>query len=312
MACEYGIGKTVLDIASLKDKTTPMYERINSLIKMDEMLNFAKDANWIKCEEVIQERPKILNEKPPYRKFYLLHHLAYSGAFQEFEHLHEKYHFNLNLVVATILSSRLARNISVCRSNSTTDVTVVRNLAGDVLLNTNDNSLTTFSVENNSSSNKNAISYDYIRQMTDRDLLNAITDPITKQILRNPVLASDGYTYERESIMEWFRLCKNSPVTNVEFINFDLKPNNVILRMLKVIQSRSDEIQNVSAANEARNFVTQLPISYTVEEGDTLHNIAISNNFTLDEMKAANPDIENYNFLRIGQKIKLPGMERRL
>ncbi|CAF0944989.1 unnamed protein product [Didymodactylos carnosus] len=80
--------------------------------------------------------------------------------------------------------------------------------------------------------------------------------------------------------------------------------------MLKVIQLRSDEIQNVSAANGARNFVTQPPISYTVEEGDTLHNIAISNNFTLDEMKVANPKIENYNFLRIGQKIKLPGMER--
>ena len=39
--------------------------------------------------------------------------------------------------------------------------------------------------------------------------------PITQEILRDPVLCSDGHTYERSSLVTWFSMGRNrSPVTN--------------------------------------------------------------------------------------------------
>ncbi|KAL7511783.1 hypothetical protein ACHAXN_008796 [Cyclotella atomus] len=39
--------------------------------------------------------------------------------------------------------------------------------------------------------------------------------PITQELLRDPVLCSDGHTYERSSLVTWFSMGRNrSPVTN--------------------------------------------------------------------------------------------------
>lgn len=36
---------------------------------------------------------------------------------------------------------------------------------------------------------------------------------ITNQIFKDPVVASDGYTYERQAIRDWIRLNQTSPIT---------------------------------------------------------------------------------------------------
>jgi len=50
--------------------------------------------------------------------------------------------------------------------------------------------------------------------------------PLTKQIMSDPVIAADGFTYEREAIEQWFRSQNTSPQTNLELPNTHLIPNH--------------------------------------------------------------------------------------
>ena len=61
--------------------------------------------------------------------------------------------------------------------------------------------------------------------------------PITHSLFRDPVLAADGHTYEREAITDWLRTSRRSPMTR-EPISLDgLKPNRVVKQM-------ADEFRN--------------------------------------------------------------------
>ncbi|XP_077993545.1 WD repeat, SAM and U-box domain-containing protein 1-like isoform X2 [Glandiceps talaboti] len=60
--------------------------------------------------------------------------------------------------------------------------------------------------------------------------------PITREVMRDPVIASDGYTYERSSIEAWIINGKNtSPMTNNPLTGTSVTPN----RMLKMLIERS-------------------------------------------------------------------------
>lgn len=62
-----------------------MTARIQQLIKLDEMLNYAIECKWDRCYEIAKENPSYVNEKPPYRRFYLIHHMACASATEQFE-----------------------------------------------------------------------------------------------------------------------------------------------------------------------------------------------------------------------------------
>merc|ERR1711964_780332 len=50
--------------------------------------------------------------------------------------------------------------------------------------------------------------------------------PITHEVMRDPVMASDGQTYEREAIESWFKEGKmTSPITNETLSDQKLIPN---------------------------------------------------------------------------------------
>ena len=92
-------GKTVLNIAREKMKTNePMYHRIERLVAMDDVLNYAKSRDWKVSEYILSRMPDIVNEKPPYRKFYFIHHLAYYGDQQLFEKFKKQCQFLLHLL----------------------------------------------------------------------------------------------------------------------------------------------------------------------------------------------------------------------
>lgn len=57
--------------------------------------------------------------------------------------------------------------------------------------------------------------------------------PITMQLFKDPVIASDGYTYEREAMQQWLSTGHNrSPVTNEQLENTKLISNRVIKILL--------------------------------------------------------------------------------
>ena len=52
--------------------------------------------------------------------------------------------------------------------------------------------------------------------------------PITQDIMRDPVIAGDGYTYDRSAIESWFKSKSTSPMTNEVLTHKQLIPNNVL------------------------------------------------------------------------------------
>ena len=51
--------------------------------------------------------------------------------------------------------------------------------------------------------------------------------PISREVMTDPVLAGDGYTYERAEIVKWFRQSNTSPMTN-EVLRTSLVPNRTM------------------------------------------------------------------------------------
>ncbi|XP_006813234.1 WD repeat, SAM and U-box domain-containing protein 1-like [Saccoglossus kowalevskii] len=72
---------------------------------------------------------------------------------------------------------------------------------------------------------------------SDSDIPDELLCPITRELMRDPVIASDGYSYERSSIESWITSGKNtSPMTNSPLPNTVLMPN----RMLKMLIQRQE------------------------------------------------------------------------
>merc|ERR1719343_1263956 len=61
--------------------------------------------------------------------------------------------------------------------------------------------------------------------MSEDDEAN-FTCPITQEIMVDPVIASDGHTYDRHAITEWLRTHDTSPTTNMRLPNKNLIPNH--------------------------------------------------------------------------------------
>lgn len=57
--------------------------------------------------------------------------------------------------------------------------------------------------------------------------------PITTSIMLDPVLASDGHTYERSAITEWLRVHATSPMTREPMNVQGLRPNHSLKSMIQ-------------------------------------------------------------------------------
>lgn len=50
--------------------------------------------------------------------------------------------------------------------------------------------------------------------------------PITQDVMEDPVMAADGFTYERKAIMEWLKNHRRSPMTNERMAEIVLIANH--------------------------------------------------------------------------------------
>jgi hypothetical protein len=57
--------------------------------------------------------------------------------------------------------------------------------------------------------------------------------PITQEIMLDPVIASDGHTYERRAIDEWLSQHNSSPLTSQQLENRNLLPSHTLKRMIR-------------------------------------------------------------------------------
>lgn len=78
----------------------------------------------------------------------------------------------------------------------------------------------------------------YVEKPVDTDIPYEYLCPITHEIMREPVTCSDGFTYERSAIMEWFMSGKfTSPMTNDVLTSTDYTYN---IELRNAIQSFLD------------------------------------------------------------------------
>lgn len=59
-----------------------------------------------------------------------------------------------------------------------------------------------------------------------RKIPHAFLCPITREIMKDPVIAADGYSYERRAIKQWLEQRGTSPITNLPLHNFNLVTNH--------------------------------------------------------------------------------------
>jgi serine/threonine protein kinase len=65
------------------------------------------------------------------------------------------------------------------------------------------------------------------------DLLDSLKCPITFELFRDPVIGSDGHTYERENITMWIQKHATSPITREPMNLSSLRPNYIVRKMVE-------------------------------------------------------------------------------
>ncbi|CAF1252150.1 unnamed protein product [Rotaria sordida] len=278
---------TILDITALRADTPDMKNRIQQLIKLDEMLNYAKDCEWNKCYEIIKENPSFVNEKPPYRRYYLIHHMACANAIEQFERFKEIKNciFNLNLradrkkinIIAreedqpkfadyieksypslldkddstfndlykaseeakkrtdTINAVMEQKNIVKDLDNDLMGEPIKMKNRAEVMLHMNE----IRTQQENELKNKSNQASKTEKDIDPEMLIDNLTCPLTLTVFIDPVIAADGFTYERSAITTWLKNNDRSPMTNQKLPNKDLNPNTVIKQIINALNLKS-------------------------------------------------------------------------
>lgn len=111
LLCKTLDNKTVREVAAERAHFNPqMMRRIERLVAVDQLLTNAKDRKWELVKQCISMQPDIVNEKPPYRRYYLAHHLACSGELEIFKELSTICQFKLDLLADNKTISQIARD----------------------------------------------------------------------------------------------------------------------------------------------------------------------------------------------------------
>ena len=82
-------GKTMVDAAGERTDAPEIKAHIQKLVILDTMLSYAKECKWDQCYELVKQNPIFANQKPPYRQFYLIHHMASAGALDQLKRFQE-------------------------------------------------------------------------------------------------------------------------------------------------------------------------------------------------------------------------------
>ncbi|EQC38501.1 hypothetical protein SDRG_04208 [Saprolegnia diclina VS20] len=82
--------------------------------------------------------------------------------------------------------------------------------------------------------------------------LHSFLCPISCEIMRDPVIARDGHSYERAQITRWFQSHRRSPVTNEELPSTELMPNYSLKQAIL-------EHQAATTATRSTTLVTLRP-----------------------------------------------------
>lgn len=125
-------------------------------------------------------------------------------------------------------------------------------------------------------------------------LLETMTCPITQQIMNNPVIGSDGNTYEKEAIVRWLSQKQTSPLTNEVMYESSLKVNPSIQHLVDQYKAGNlssslinTETQSKVNSKIVSKFIPKIESKMYKKDNDCVISIYDNNNTT---------DFENLGF----------------
>jgi hypothetical protein len=234
--------KDILQIAEEnKNKSSDhkkLYKRIQSLVQMDKFVEHAKINEINECKKMLELDRDLVNQKPPYRKYYLIHHLAYANNKDAFDQLQSMCQFDMTLLTN---DQKTASEVAI-EQNHTRFAHYLESLSPEMRAIREKHQEgkkqqiqkeKPISVQSDEKIEKELIS------TGGNNLLDCFTCPLTREIFHDPVILSDGFTYEREAIQRWLNDGhRRSPMTNIELTNLDLVPNMVIKQALQELSDK--------------------------------------------------------------------------
>ena len=89
--------------------------------------------------------------------------------------------------------------------------------------------------------------------------------PITLSVMRDPVIAEDGHSYERSAITEWFQHNNTSPKTNLRLSSTHLVANIALRNTIQEYFAKNPTV----AMTAAQSVYNDSPLRLTAEKSDT-------------------------------------------
>ena len=231
----------ILEIAKKeKDKSqdhAALYKRINRLVQMDKFVEHAKTNEIEECKKMLKTDKALVNEKPPYRRYYLIHHLAYANNRPALDELRKVCDFDPKLLTS---DQKTAAQVAF-EQHHTGLAQYLEGLYPDMRAIREEQEKKKKPKEVPKS--KPVATDDKLEKEIvstgGTNMLDCFTCPLTRELFQDPVILSDGFTYEREAIQKWLDMGnRRSPMTNVELTNLSLVPNNVIKQALQEIADK--------------------------------------------------------------------------
>ena len=127
--------------------------------------------------------------------------------------------------------------------------------------------------------------------LTPISYLETFICPITGDIMKDPVIGSDGHTYERSAIEQWLRQEGTSPITRQTMNRTDLTTNialrDTIESMMRLHPELELEISNIQSSRQsdrqssAQSSAQSHLNSATVIKPKIIFNIDTDNNVSI-------------------------------
>ncbi|CAG9320651.1 unnamed protein product [Blepharisma stoltei] len=99
--------------------------------------------------------------------------------------------------------------------------------------------------------------------------------PITLAIMEDPVVASDGFTYERIAILLWFERSNTSPMTREDFKNKEVIENRRLRSMISQYLDRTHQTATPSEVENANGLVSKMLDTISIKK-DYIDKIRIT------------------------------------
>lgn len=211
-----------------------LYKTINRLDTLDRFVNYAKNSQLNECRKMLLQDPDLANLKPPYRKFFLIHHLAFDNKRSDFDQLSKECDFNMELLTN---DKKTASEVAL-EENHKEFADYLESLSPKMRAKREEHERER-QQRNTVAEERDTAITNKIVATGRKNLLPCLTCPLTREIFQDPVLlVADGQTYERAAIQKWLDLGNHrSPMTNVPLTDLTLVPNMVIKQVLNEFQA---------------------------------------------------------------------------